>query len=214
MSKLTVSNLKGESVGSVEIPDAIVNAAHSPQVLQNAIVAYRSNQHRGTHSTLTKGEVAGSGKKPWRQKGTGRARAGYKQSPIWRGGGVVFGPKPHSYHKKFSPKSNRAALRLAFGKQITADAVTIVDAFQIAEGKTKAFVSALKSLNVERGGLIVVDTVSRELSLASRNVPNIEVCEARNLNSYSMLRYPRIIMTTAGLADLQKRIDVATEVGS
>jgi large subunit ribosomal protein L4 len=214
MSKLTISNLKGDSVGSVEISDDIINATHKPQALQNAIVAYRSNQHRGTHSTLTKGEVAGSGKKPWRQKGTGRARAGYKQSPIWRGGGVVFGPKPHSYHKKLSTKGNRAALRLAFGKQVTAGAVTILDAFEITGAKTKAFVAALKSLNVQRGGLILVDTVSRDLGLASQNVPNIEVCEARNVNSYSLLRYPRIIVTKAGLADLQKRLEVATEAAS
>ena len=211
MSKLTVSNLKGDTVGSIEIPDAIVQADHKPQALQNAIVAYRANQRSGNHSTLTKGEVAGHGKKPWRQKGTGRARAGYRQSPLWRGGGVVFGPKPRDYSKKLSTKSNRAALRLAFGQRVQAGSIGVVDALDIATAKTKAFAALIKPLQLQRGGLIVVDTVSKELGLAARNLPNIEVCAARNVNSYQLLRYPRVIITQAGYEVLRKRIDVETE---
>jgi large subunit ribosomal protein L4 len=210
MSKLTVSNLKGESVGSVEISDSITKATHSPQVLQDAIVAYRANQRSGNHSTLTKGEVAGSGKKPWRQKGTGRARAGYKQSPIWRGGGVVFGPKPRDYSKPINHKSGHAALRLAFGQKINDGAVTVIDAFDIKAAKTKEFVAALKSLKLDRG-LVVVEKVSHELGLASRNISDVEVCEARNLNSYQVLRHARVVVTQAGLVELQKRIAVAAE---
>ncbi len=210
MSKLTVSNLKGEAIGSVDVSDSITQATHSPQVLQDEIVAYRANQRSGNHSTLTKGEVAGSGKKPWRQKGTGRARAGYKQSPIWRGGGVVFGPKPRDYSKPMNLKSSHAALRLAFGQKINDGAVTVIDAFDVKEAKTKEFVAAIKSLKLDRG-LVVVEKVSRELGLASRNISDVEVCEARNLNSYQVLRHPRLVVTQAGLVELQKRLAVATE---
>lgn len=211
MSKLTVSNLKGDAVGSIEIPDAIVNADHKPQTLQNAIVAYRANQRSGNHSTLTKGEVAGHGKKPWRQKGTGRARAGYRQSPLWRGGGVVFGPKPRDYSKKVSPKSNRAALRLAFGQRVQGGTLAVIDALELKEAKTKTLAALLKPLQLERGGLIVVDTVSKELGLAARNLPGLEVCAARNVNSYQLLRYPRVLITKAGFEVLQKRLEVETE---
>lgn len=212
MSTLTVSNLKGDTVGSVEIPDAILNADHKPQTLQNALVAYRANQRGGNHSTLTKGEVAGHGKKPWRQKGTGRARAGYRQSPLWRGGGVVFGPKPRDYSKKVTAKSGQAALRLAFGQQVKAQIVSVIDAIELKDAKTKALLALLKPLQLTRGGLIVVDVVSRELGLAARNLPDLEVCEARNVNSYQLLRYPRVLVTKAGLDVLQKRLEIATEV--
>lgn len=213
MSKLTVTNLKGEAVGSVEIPDAIVDPQHSPQVLQNAIVAHRARHHRGTHSTLTKGEVAGSGKKPWRQKGTGRARAGYRQSPVWRGGGVVFGPKPRDYSKRITQKSVAAALRLAFGQKVSGGGVTIVDAIEIKEPRTRHFVAVMKSLGFERG-LVVVDRLSKELALAARNIPGVEVCEARNVNSYQLVKHPRMVLTESGLVELQKRIAVAAEGGS
>jgi len=213
MSNFNVSNLKGETVGSVDIPDSLTKASHSPQVLQDAIVAYRANQRSGNHSTLTKGEVAGSGKKPWRQKGTGRARAGYKQSPLWRGGGVVFGPKPRDYSKHTNQKAGHAALRLALGQKINEGAVTILDMFEVGEAKTKSFAAMLKSIKLDRG-IVVVEKISRELGLASRNVSGVEVCEARNLNSYQILCHPRLVVTKAGLAELKKRVAVESEAAS
>lgn len=205
MSKLTICNVKGESVGTVDVPAVIADAKHNPQVLQNALIAYRANQRGGNHSTLTKGEVAGNGMKPWRQKGTGRARAGYRQSPIWRGGGVVFGPKPRSYDKKVSRSAGKAALRLAFGRQIGAGAITILESLDLKEAKTKAFTAVLKALNVERG-LFVVDVVSRELGLAARNVPGVEVCAARNLNVYQLVRHAKVFVTKAGLGVIEQRL--------
>jgi large subunit ribosomal protein L4 len=210
MSTLTISNLKGEAVGSVEISDSIVKSPNSPQVLQNAIVAYHANQRSGNHSTLTKGEVAGSGKKPWRQKGTGRARAGYKQSPLWRGGGVVFGPKPRDYSKTTTRKSGLAALRLAFGQKINYGAVTVVEALEISTAKTKAFVTVLELLKLDRG-LVVVDKISPELGLASRNIPDVEVVEARNLNISQVVRHSRLVLTQSGLKELQERIATVPE---
>lgn len=205
MSKLTICNVKGESVGTVDVPAVIADAKHNPQVLQNALIAYRANQRGGNHSTLTKGEVAGNGMKPWRQKGTGRARAGYRQSPVWRGGGVVFGPKPRSYDKKVSRSAGKAALRLAFGRQIGAGAITVLESLDLKDAKTKAFVAILKALKVE-GGLFVVETVGRELGLAARNIPGVEVCAARNLNVYQLVRHPKVFVTKAGLGVIEQRL--------
>jgi large subunit ribosomal protein L4 len=205
MSKLTICNVKGENVGTVDVPAVIADAKHNPQVLQNALIAYRANQRGGNHSTLTKGEVAGNGMKPWRQKGTGRARAGYRQSPIWRGGGVVFGPKPRSYDKKVSRSAGKAALRLAFGRQIGAGAITVLESLDLKDAKTKAFAAVLKALKVE-GGLFVVETVSRELGLAARNIPGVEICAARNLNVYQLVRHPKVFVTKAGLGVIEQRL--------
>lgn len=210
MSTINVTNVKGEAVGSIQVDNSIFESSSSPQVLQNAIVAHRANQRSGNHSTLTKGEVAGSGKKPWRQKGTGRARAGYKQSPIWRGGGVVFGPKPRDYSKGENRKSGYAALRLAVARRIHDGSLTVVDAIEVKEAKTREFTELLKAMKFDRG-LVVVEKVTRELNLASRNVEGVEVTEARNLNSYQVMRHPRIVLTKNGLIALQMRI-VATEV--
>lgn len=205
MSKLTIRNSKGEEVGTIDVPAVIAEAKHNPQVLQNALVAYRANQRTGNHSTLTKGEVAGHGIKPWRQKGTGRARAGYRQSPVWRGGGVVFGPKPRSYDKKVSRSAGKAALRLAINRQAAAGAITVLEALELKDAKTKAFASILKSLKVS-GGLFVVDTVSRELGLAARNIPGVELCAARNVNVYQIARHAKVFVTKAGLGVLEQRL--------
>lgn len=210
MSNLKVFNISGEQVGSVVISDSIADASHSPQVLRNALVAYRANQRSGNHSTLTKGEVAGSGKKPWRQKGTGRARAGYKQSPLWRGGGVVFGPKPRDYSLVLTQKSNRAALRVAISQRIKDGCLSVIDSIEVKDGKTKELTALLAAMKFERG-LIVVEGVNRMLSLSARNLRFVEVVEARNLTSYQLLGKTRVVMTKDAVALINKRMSAASE---
>lgn len=206
MSALPVHNQQGKAVGEVEIPAVLQAPARASQALVQAVVTLRANARAGTHSTKTKGEVAGSGKKPWRQKGTGRARAGYRQSPVWTGGGVVFGPKPRSYAKALPRQKASLALRKAFANKLKSDGVRILDALALSQPKTKELLAVLKSLNVERGALVVTDTTSRELLLAARNVPRVEVVRASDVNPLQILKYPHLVITRDGLNRLQDRL--------
>lgn len=204
MSSLSVCNMEGAAVGTVDVPKALTDTSKGGQVVRDAIVAYRANQRLGTASTLTKGEVAGHGVKPWRQKGTGNARAGYRQSPIWRGGGVVFGPKPRDYSKDLNRKMLRLALAKIVADRISENAVTVIDALRVTEAKTKSFAAWLKKMKITRG-LIVTDKVTSELLLASRNIPGVEVARAENVNVYQIARYPRLLITRDALDVLHRR---------
>lgn len=211
MSALPVVNQAGQSVGQVEIPDSLLPGKRGQQALVQTVVTLRANRRAGTHSTKTKGEVAGSGKKPWRQKGTGRARAGYRQSPVWRGGGVVFGPKPRSYAKDLTRKTAQLALQRAVADKIGAGQVVVVDALQVSQPKTKELLATLKNLKVDTRVLLVLDQVGRELLLASRNMPGVEVTTARNVNPEQIVKHPRVVITRPGLDQLQARLGAGQE---
>ena len=214
MSSLTVHNAEGKAIGKVEFADALLSTRRGGQALQQAVVTIRANQRAGTASTKTKGEVAGSGKKPWRQKGTGNARAGYRQSPIWRGGGVVFGPKPRSYAKSMNRKTAKLALWRALSDKIAGGQLMVLDQVAVSEPKTKAVLSLLKGLNITVKTLLVVDQVGRELALASRNLAGVEVAAAINLNPVQVLKYPQVVVSKAALEQLQTRLEVAQEKAS
>ena len=169
-------------------------------------MAYQARRRAGTASTKTKANVAGTGAKPWKQKGLGRARAGYKQSPIWRGGGVAFGPHPRSYDKGLNRKAARLAFRRAFSDKVASGAVEIIEDFTLSEPKTRAFVAVLNQLKVEGHTLIVLDTIDTNMAKASRNVPGIEVVTSHHLNAYELVRYPRIIISRAAMGPLQERL--------
>lgn len=204
MSSLSVCNMEGAPVGTVDVPAALTDTSKGGQAVRDAIVAFRANQRLGTASTLTKGEVAGHGKKPWRQKGTGNARAGYRQSPVWRGGGVVFGPKPRSFRKDFNRKMSRLALGRVIADRIAGEAVTVLESLQVSDAKTKNFAAWLKKMDIAKA-LIVVDQPSRELLLASRNIPGIEIARASHVNVYQIARYPRLVITKDALNLLNQR---------
>lgn len=211
MSSLPVRDMQGNSVGTIDVPGELLDTTRGGQVVRDAIVAYRANQRHGTANTKTKGEVAGNGQKPWRQKGTGNARAGYRQSPIWRGGGVVFGPKPRNFNKDLNRKMLRLALAKIIADRIAENAVTVVDTLSVADAKTKNFVKLLKALNVNSGALIVTDVVSNELLLASRNVPGIEVASANYVNVYQIARFPQLVITKGALSVIQNRTNSPKE---
>jgi large subunit ribosomal protein L4 len=203
--KLKIYSLEGKSVGDMDL-DPTWLEKRGQQAVHDAIVAYQANRRAGTASTKTKGEVAGSNKKPWRQKGTGRARAGYRQSPVWRGGGVVFGPKPRKYTKDMTKKVSQLAFRRAFSDKATAGEVVIVDKFELSAPKTKSFVQALGKLKIEGKALVVLEAISREVALASRNVPNVEVQLASNVHTYNLLRYGKIVISQPALDQLTRRL--------
>jgi large subunit ribosomal protein L4 len=186
------------------IPGLITNGKYT-QALHETVVAYRANRRAGTHSTKTKATVNFSGKKPWRQKGTGNARAGYKSSPIWRKGGVVFGPLPRDYSKTTSKKIKHLALKKALSTRIVAGEVHLVDTLALATAKTKDLLNALFASNIIGGTLIISEALDKNLILAAQNVPDIEVVTGDNVNAEQLLRYENVVLTEAALSKITAR---------
>jgi large subunit ribosomal protein L4 len=204
--KLTIKNTQGGSAGELNLGFQPVEADKGSQAVHDVVVAYMAAQRSGTASTKTMGEVAGSGKKPWRQKGTGRARAGSFASPLWRGGGVVHGPKPRDYSKKVTRKTKQLALRKALTERLNAGEITVVDDIKLDSPKTKGFVGILNSLKVEGTTLLVTDGSNQNLILASRNVENVELANPTSLNTYQLLRCKNVLFTRAAIEALDQRL--------
>jgi len=206
MSKVPLKSMGGESVGEYEIADGLLEFEKGDQAVHEAVVAYRAHQRAGTASTLSKSMVAGSGKKPWKQKGLGRARAGYKQSPVWRGGAVAHGPHPRKYKKKISKKVAKLAFRRAFGAKVEQGEVIVVDELSVSAPKTKEFAAVMKSLGLDRGALFVVEGPDANLLLAARNLPRVEVVAAELVNTYQILRHRVVVATKEAMETLEKRL--------
>src|SRR5882757_9829026 len=180
--KLTVKDIEGNQQGEIDVSFPLVEGGRGTQAVHDVVVAYQAAQRMGTACTKTMGEVAGSGKKPWRQKGTGRARAGSFASPLWRGGGVVFGPKPRDFGKKVSRKTKQLALRKALSERLKAGDVIVVNELKLESSKTKDFVGMLSALELKGTALIVAQQVDKNLTLASRNVPKVALATSDSLN--------------------------------
>jgi large subunit ribosomal protein L4 len=206
MSKLSVYDMKGVVAGEFDMPDDVLIQGKGDQAVHEVIVAGHAGRRAGTASTLRKGEVAGSGKKPWRQKGTGRARAGYRQSPVWRGGGVAFGPHPRDYAQAIPKAVARLAFRRAFSDRIVAGEVRVLSDLTVTEPKTKLIVQMLHSWGLSQGALIVVDRLEKNLIRAVRNIPNVEVTTAASVNTYQLLRYPAVVATRVAMEGIAARL--------
>jgi len=214
MSTLTVYDRNGVATGEFEVADALVAADRGSQAVRDAVVAARARRRAGTASTLRKGEVAGSNRKPWRQKGTGRARAGYRQSPIWRGGAVAFGPHPRTHGGKVNRKVQQLAFRRALGDKVTGGEVKVVDELSLPEGRTKAFVLLLKALGITSPALFVLDRIEENVARASRNVPGVKVVRAADVDIYDVLRYPVLVASRAGMQVLAERLGAGGEAAA
>ena len=206
MNKLPLKNLKGESLGDYEVAEQTLVLDKGEQAVHESVVAYLAHQRAGTASTKSKSEVAGSGKKPWKQKGLGRARAGYKQSPVWRGGAVAHGPQPRKYKKKVSKKVARLAFQRAFSAKVAQAEITVIDQLDLDTPKTKAFAAVLANLQLDRSALFIVDEISANMALASRNIPQVEVVNAAQVNTYQLLRFKQIVITQSAMEKLQARL--------
>src|ERR1041385_6101566 len=193
--KLKIQDIKGQSQGELEVKFELITNGRGTQAVHDTVVAYNAGQRSGTACTKSVGEVQGTNKKPWKQKGTGRARAGSFRSPLWRGGGVVFGPKPRDYSKKVSRSTKQLALRKALSERLNAGDVLVVDSFKLASAKTKEFVGVLSALKVEGTALVVSDAVDANLSRASRNVAKVEVATSDSVNTYQILRSDKLVFT-------------------
>src|SRR5213594_3112346 len=193
--KLTVKDSQGNGAGELEVKFPLIEGGKGTQAVHDTVVAYNANQRMGTACTKNVGDVAGSNKKPWRQKGTGRARAGSFASPLWRGGGVVFGPKPRDFGKKISRKTRQLALRKALSERLRAGDVVLLDDLKLDSPKTKEFVGVLSALDLKGTALIVSQASDKNLSLASRNVPNVTLATSDSLNTYDVLRPDKLVFT-------------------
>jgi large subunit ribosomal protein L4 len=204
--KLTVKDTKGQTQGELEVKFPVVEDGKGTQAVHDTVVAFRANQRSGTASTKTMGEVAGTGKKPWRQKGTGRARAGSFRSPLWRGGGVTFGPKPRDFGKKVNAKTRQLALRKALSERLKAGDVVVVDELKLASTKTKEFVGVMSALDLNVSTLIVASAPDKNLALASRNVPNVALTTSDSLNTYDVLRPAKLLFTRGAFEQIEARL--------
>ncbi len=204
--KLKIHDIKGNAQGEFEVKFAVIENGKGTQAVQDAVVAFNAAQRSGTACTKNVGEVAGTNKKPWKQKGTGRARAGSFRSPLWRGGGVVFGPKPRDFSKKISRSTRQLALRKALSERLNAGDVVVVDDLKLGSAKTKEFMGVLSALKLEGTALFVAQTVDQNLMLASRNVPNVVVATSDSLNTYQILRSDKLVFTRGAFENLEARL--------
>ena len=206
MATVEVKNLEGQRVRDLELADAVFAVKPNQSLLWEAVRCYLASQRRGTHSTKSRGEVRGGGKKPWRQKGTGRARVGSSRSSLWRHGSIAHGPKPRDYAYEIPRKSLRGALRSALAARFQENKMTVVDEFNLAEPKTKAFSAALKKLDVGKTVLVVDEKVSRNLELSARNVPGCDLLRQHKLHPYDVLSHERLLISESALKRLQESL--------
>jgi large subunit ribosomal protein L4 len=205
--KIAIKNIEGKKQGDLEVKFPLVEDGKGTQAVHDTVVAYRAGQRMGTACTKNVGEVAGTNKKPWRQKGTGRARAGSFQSPLWRGGGVVFGPRPRDYTINVPKKVKALAFRKALSERMLAGDLIVVDDLKLASHKTKEFAVIMATIGAKNGPtLVVTDQVDENLKLASRNLADVQVEPVDSLNTYELLRFEKIVATKSALEKLRARL--------
>ncbi|MEY4385551.1 MAG: hypothetical protein RLY20_834 [Verrucomicrobiota bacterium] len=204
--KIKIQDTKGKSAGELEVKFAVIENSKGLQAVHDAVVAYNAAQRSGTACTKTVGDVRGSNKKPWRQKGTGRARAGSVRSPLWPGGGVVFGPKPRDFAKKINKKTRDLALRKALSERLKAGDVIVVDDLKLSAPKTKEMIAILAALKLDGTTLIVQPDANKNLVLASRNIPELAITTSDNLNTYDVLRPDKLVFTKSAFEKVEARL--------
>ncbi|WZX99912.1 50S ribosomal protein L4 [Bacillus sp. FSL W7-1360] len=195
MPKVALYNQTGSQVGDVELADSVFGITPNQSVLHDAVVMQQSSLRQGTHKTKGRSEVRGGGRKPWRQKGTGRARQGSIRSPQWVGGGVVFGPTPRSYSFKLPKKVRRLALKSALSAKVGANEMIVLDQLQFEAIKTKAMKDVLANLSVEKKALVVTADYNETIALSTRNLPNVTFVTAAGVNVLDLLKHDKVIIT-------------------
>lgn len=207
MASVDVFNQKGERVESIDLDDAIFNAEIKEDLVQRVVVWQLAKRRSGTACTKTRGQVRGGGKKPWRQKGTGRARAGTSRSPIWTGGGAVFGPSPRSYETSLPKKVRKAALISALSSKFQNDKLKVVDQIELEEPKTRLFAQTVKALGIDSDkALFVTPDKNESLIRSSRNIYKVLVLPTDGLNVYDLLRFDRLILLKSSIPMIQERL--------
>ena len=203
MPTVNVYNLAGDVVGELELSERVFNAPLNEALLHQAVVAHLANQRAGRASTKTRSEVRGGGRKPWRQKGTGRARAGTTRAPHWRHGGVVFGPHPRDFSVKFPRKMRRAAIRQALSAKLRDAELMVIDSLNLNQAKTRLMAEAMDRLNLGRNVLFITKAPEHLLKLSVRNFKDVHATTADSLNAYSLLKYHRLVLDQGAVQTLE-----------
>ena len=205
-NSLKIYNSSGQSVGDYEIEQNCIELEKGSQAVHDVVVAYLASLRAGTACTKNRSQVRGGGAKPFRQKGTGRARPGSSRSPIWRGGGTIFGPKPRSYNKHVNKKVRKLALKRAFSERLQEGSVIILENISLSEGKTKNAVKFLNDLGLKRKTLLIVDDYEEKVDLATRNIENVLLIKAASVNVYQMLHFDNIVFAKNAMDIFTARI--------
>lgn len=203
MAKVSVFNMDGKQVEELELNDSVFGVEIKPHLMHASVVQQLANKRQGTQSAKTRSEVRGGGRKPWRQKGTGRARIGSIRAPHWTGGGVVFAPKPRDYSFKLNRKEKRAALKSALSARVADGKFVVVDTLEFSEIKTKNMVNVLGNLKVEKA-LICLDSNDQNVILSARNIPNVQTALTNTINVYDILKYDTFVATKAAVAAIEE----------
>jgi len=204
MPKVALLNQNGSQVGDIELNDSVFGIEPNQHVLFEAIVMQRASLRQGTHKTKVRSEVAGGGRKPWRQKGTGRARQGSIRSPQWRGGGTVFGPTPRSYSYKLPKKVRRLAIKSALSSKVLEENILVLESLVFDAPKTKEFKSVLGGLSVEKKALIVTADLDENVALSARNIPGVTVVTADGISVLDVVNHDKLIMTKAAVEKVEE----------
>jgi large subunit ribosomal protein L4 len=204
MPKVALLNQTGSQVGEIELNESVFGIEPNQHVLFEAIVMQRASLRQGTHKVKNRSEVAGGGRKPWRQKGTGRARQGSIRSPQWRGGGIVFGPQPRSYSYKLPKKVRRLAIKSALSSKVLEENILVLDSLAFEAPKTKDFKAVLNGLSVEKKALIVTADLDENVALSARNIPGVTVVTADGINVLDVVNHDKLIMTKAAVEKVEE----------
>ena len=203
MANVSVYNMEGKEVGTMELSDAVFGVEVNEHLVHLAVVQQLANNRQGTQKAKTRSEVSGGGRKPWRQKGTGRARHGSIRSPQWVGGGVVFAPKPRDYSFKLNKKVKRLALQSALSTKVAEGKIIVLDELNLAEVKTKDMAKVLANINCGKA-LIVMDGTNTNVMLSARNIPDVKTASVSTINVYDLLKYNTLVVTKDAVAKIEE----------
>lgn len=204
MPKVDVYDIKGKKVSDVELADSVFGIEPNEAVVHSVLVNYLANQRQGTQSTKTRAEVRGGGKKPWRQKGTGRARQGSIRAPQWIKGGIALGPKPRSYKYTVNKKERRLAIKSILSSKVLEKELTVVDKLELAEIKTKTIVKALSDLKVEGTTLIILPEQNKNVLMSARNIEGVKTILINNINVFDLLKYNKLVLPLETVKKLEE----------
>ena len=204
MANVKVYNMKGEEVGNLDLSDKVFGADYNEPLIHQAVVTYLSNQRQGTKSTLTRTEVRGGGAKPWRQKGTGRARQGSIRAPQWIKGGVVFAPKPRDFSKKMNASAKKGALLSALSKKVADGELLVVDEVKVSAPKTKEMEAFRKALKLDKRTVVVMDEPNEDVILAARNLETLSTISVNEINTYEIVANSVVVLTKGSVKKLEE----------
>ena len=204
MPKIDVNNIEGKKVSDIELADSVFGIEPNENIVHSVLKNYLANQRQGTQSTKTRAEVSGGGKKPWRQKGTGRARQGSTRAPQWIKGGVALGPKPRSYKYTINKKEKRLAIKSVLSSKVLEKELTVVDKLELKEIKTKSMVNALTALKVEGKTLIILPENNKNVVMSARNIEGVKTISANNINIFDLLKYGNLILPVDTVKKLEE----------